>query len=103
MAAFNYMLKYNVSFFETAFMALLITLGIGLLNELVEFAGYKLFGRGEGLFLLGPGDIGDKRFFENLMTDFFQDFYGNIAGIAISSIYWLKYGKRKKENQGKNI
>lgn len=93
LTAFNYMLKFKVSLIETAFFALLITLGTGLSNELVEFAGYKLFGRGEGIFLLGPGDIGAENVFENLMTDFFNDFYGNITGIILSLGYHFKADK----------
>ncbi len=93
LTAFNYMKKFNIPLPETVFMTLLITLGGGLLNELVEFAGYKLFGRGEGLFLLGPGDIGATNEYENLMTDFFNDFYGNVAGILLSLIYHLRVNK----------
>ncbi len=95
MIAFNYALKFRVSIIETALLALMITLGAGLLNELVEFAGYCIFGKGEGLFLLGPGDIGATNAFQNLMTDFSSDFYGNITGIFLS-IIWYKFKVKKR-------
>ncbi|MEA3505897.1 MAG: hypothetical protein U9R36_00140, partial [Elusimicrobiota bacterium] len=88
--AFNYVKKFNQNLAETVFLAMFITLGVGLFNELVEFAGYKLMGKGEGLFLLGPGDIGATNAFENLMTDLFQDFYGNLAGLFLAVVYTLK-------------
>ncbi|MFC2049019.1 hypothetical protein ACFLR5_02230 [Elusimicrobiota bacterium] len=89
--AFNYVQKFRISLMESALLALIITLGIGLSNELIEFAGYSMFGRGEGLFLLGPGDIGSTNAFENLMTDFFSDFYGNLTGIFISLVYHSRF------------
>ncbi len=94
MIAFNYMRKFNLPLFEILVTAFLITLGVGLFNELVEFAGYKLFGRGEGLFLLGPGDIGNTNPYENLMTDFFNNFWGNLAGLFFSTLYFLIRGKK---------
>ena len=85
LVAFNYAAKFDIPLAERLLIALLLALGVGLLNELVEFAGYRLFGRGEGLFLLGPGDIGATDAFENLMTDLLHDFYGNLAGLAIGA------------------
>ncbi|MFW6134241.1 MAG: hypothetical protein ACOC5R_01540 [Elusimicrobiota bacterium] len=96
MVAFNYALKFRISKLEAVFIALFITLGVELFNELVEYAGYRFFGRGEGLFLLGPGDIGATNAFENLMTDFFSDFYGNIAGIVLSVLYHFRCNNKTK-------
>lgn len=95
MMAFNYFRKFNIGYFEIIIFALLITLGMGLFNELMEFAGYKIFGTGEGFFLLGPGDIGNTNAYENLMTDFFNDFYGNLIGLLLVSIYYfVRKGKK---------
>jgi len=97
MVVFNYTGKYRVSLAESVIMAFFIALGAGLLNELIEFAGYKLFGEGEGLFMLGPGDIGATNAFENLMTDFFNDFYGNLSGIIAAVVYRLRKGEKKTQ------
>ena len=95
MMSFNYFKKFHLGYFEIVIFALLITLGIGLFNELLEFAGYKIFGAGEGFFLLGPGDIGNTNAYENLMTDFFNDFYGNLIGLFLASIYYfVRKGKK---------
>ena len=93
MISFNYFTKFKIPYLEILFMALLITLGMGLLNEIIEFIGYKLFGTGEGFFLLGPGDIGDTNAYENLMTDFLNDFLGNLLGLFLISLYYLKRRK----------
>lgn len=86
----SYLWKFKVPLAEKIVLALLLTLGVGLLNELIEFAGYQLFGEGEGLFLLGPGDIGATNAFENLMTDFFHDFYGNLVGVSLATAYFVR-------------
>ena len=88
LVVFHYVLGLDLPLPETLILTLLLALGLGLLNELVEFAGYRLFGRGEGFFLLGPGDIGATDAFENLMTDFFHDLYGNLAGLAAGLVIW---------------
>ncbi len=94
-AAFNYTGKFPSRILERIFIALLITLGFGLLNELIEYAGYAMFGTGEGFFRLGPGDIGATNAYENLMTDFFNDFRGNMAGIAAGAVYALIWKRQK--------
>jgi hypothetical protein len=83
LVAFRYVLRFERSLAETVLVAMLLALGLALANELIEFAGYRLFGRGEGLFLLGPGDIGATDAFENLMTDFFHGFFGAVIGLGI--------------------
>jgi len=95
LAAFGYMRKIKAGIVETAAMAMLLALGLGLLNELVEYAGYRIGGTGDGLFLFGPGDIGAESAFDNLMTDFFHDFYGNAAGIAAGLAWWAAKGRKK--------
>jgi len=92
-ASYHYMRKFRVSVFEAAAVGLLLTMGLGLLNEFVEFAGYRIGGRGEGLFLLGPGDIGAENAFENLMTDFLHDFYGGAVGVSLS-LLWHVFHRR---------
>ena len=96
MFCFQYLRKFRIPLLENALFAVLLALGIGLLNELIEFAGYRLFGEGEGFFLLGPGDIGSTDPYENLMTDFFSDFWGYLIGIAASFVYYAVQKKDKK-------
>ncbi|MCX6559007.1 MAG: hypothetical protein NTZ26_00705 [Candidatus Aminicenantes bacterium] len=101
--AYQYMKKFAVRKAEAALMAMLITLGIGLFNELVEFVGYRIGGRGEGWFLLGEGDIGRESAFDNLMTDFLHDFLGMAAGVA-GAVLWQARTEHKKgtsPNSGK--
>ncbi|MCK5598839.1 hypothetical protein KAI78_04380 [bacterium] len=93
---FQYLRKFRIPLLENALFAVLLTLGIGLLNELIEFAGYRLFGEGEGFFLLGPGDIGSTNPYENLMTDFFSNFWGNLIGIAAALVYYTVRKTDKK-------
>lgn len=93
-AAFGYMRKFKLGLVETTLAAALIALGLGLFNELVEYAGYRIGGTGDGLFLFGPGDVGAESAFDNLMTDFFHDAYGSAAGIA-AGLAWLVSRRRK--------
>lgn len=81
--AIRYMGKFGLGLPERIFAAFLLVLGVGLLNELVEYTGYLIGGQGEGLFLLGPGDIGATNAFENLMTDFLHDALGGVAGLLL--------------------
>jgi hypothetical protein len=96
LAIYNYLLKFKLSVYETIFMTFLITLGLGVLNELIEFGGYVFFKDGEGLFLFGPADAGATNAFENLMTDLSSDFFGNVAGIFISVVYHHKRIRKHK-------
>ncbi len=86
LVAFRYILRLERPVAETAVAAALLALGLALANELIEYAGYRLFGKGEGLFLLGPGDIGATNAFENLMTDFFHGFIGVVVGLGIGIV-----------------
>jgi len=86
--AWRYMGKFDVGGLERFLAAFLLVLGVGLANELVEFIGYRVGGQGEGLFLLGPGDIGATDAFENLMTDFLHDMLGGLAGLAAGWAAW---------------
>ncbi len=101
LAAYRYMCKFEVSVAEAAAMAMLLTMGLGLFNEIVEFAGYRIGGRGEGLFLLGPGDIGAENVFDNLMTDFVHDFVGGAVGVALSAIWHVSHRKKKRPKDGR--
>ncbi|GEM_PF-5974438 len=100
LAAFRYMRKHPAGKAEAAIMALLITLGLGLANELVEFAGYKIGGRGDGWFLMGPGDIGREDAYGNLMTDFANDLGGAAAGVAVSLLALTLREKRSQRLKG---
>jgi uncharacterized membrane protein YjdF len=86
LVAFRYVLRIERSLAETVVVAMLLALGLALANELIEFAGYRLLGQGEGLFLLGPGDIGSTDAFENLMTDFYHGFTGVVIGLGIGIV-----------------
>ncbi|MFO7767699.1 MAG: hypothetical protein R6W82_01905 [bacterium] len=86
--AYRYMGKFETGGLERLVAAFLLVLGVGLTNELVEFVGYRIGGEGEGLFLLGPGDIGATNAFENLMTDFLYDTLGALAGLAAGFAAW---------------
>jgi hypothetical protein len=93
--AYQYMKKFAVRKAEAALMAMLITLGIGLFNEIVEFVGYRIGGRGDGWFLMGAGDIGSESAYGNLMTDFLHDFLGMAAGVA-GAVFWQTRVEHKK-------
>ncbi len=84
LVAYGYVRQFRRSRFETLLVALLLVFGLGLANELIEFAGYRIGGEGEGLFLLGPGDIGATDAFENLMTDFTHDAMGAVVGLLLA-------------------
>lgn len=86
--AYRYMGRFRTGRIERLLAAFLLVLGVGLANELVEFIGYRIGGEGEGLFLLGPGDIGATNAFENLMTDFLHDALGGLAGLAAGWAAW---------------
>ena len=94
--AYQYMKKFGVRKAEAALMAMLITLGIGLFNEIVEFVGYRIGGRGDGWFLMGAGDIGSESAYGNLMTDFLHDFLGMAAGVA-GAVFWQARVEHKKQ------
>jgi uncharacterized membrane protein YjdF len=93
LVAFRYAGKFRLPPVERLLVAFLLVLGIGLTNELIEFAGYRIGGTGEGLFLLGPGDIGATNAFENLMTDFTHDAMGAAVGLALAFL-WEPLSKR---------
>jgi hypothetical protein len=82
LAAFRYTSRLTGRKGEAALLAVLLTLGLGLVNELVEFVGYKAGGRGDGWFLMGAGDVGREDAYNNLMTDFLHDFLGMAAGVS---------------------
>ncbi len=82
LAAYHYTSRLAGRKGEAAILAVLLTLGLGLVNELVEFVGYKAGGKGDGWFLMGAGDIGREDAYSNLMTDFLHDFLGMAAGVS---------------------
>jgi hypothetical protein len=93
LVSYRYASKLPVRRGEAAALAVLVTLGLGLANELVEFAGSKVGGRGDGWFLMGAGDIGREDAYNNLMTDFLHDFLGLAAGVS-AALLWQARGKR---------
>jgi len=95
-AAYRYMRKFDVSKIECAAMGMLITMGLGVFSELIEYAGYRIAGQGEGLFLLGPGDVGAENAFDNLMTDFVHNALGGSIGIGLSVLWDTLRGKGKR-------
>jgi hypothetical protein len=96
LAAYRYTSRLTGRKGEAALLAVLLTLGLGLVNELVEFVGYKAGGRGDGWFLMGAGDIGHEDAYNNLMTDFLHDFLGMAAGVsaAILGRIWRERSRR---------
>jgi hypothetical protein len=97
--AFRYAGKFRLPTVERLLAAFLLVLGLGLANELIEFAGYRIGGTGEGLFLLGPGDIGATNAFENLMTDFTHDALGAAAGLLLAFL-WERFAPRGPSSSG---
>ena len=94
---YNFLALKQLGTMERVAIALLLLLGIDLVHELLEFAGYNLFGQGEGLFLLGPGDIGRTNAYENLMTDFSNEFLGALLGLVAGLVYEYLSGKRRSK------
>lgn len=72
------------------FLTFFVVLGLSALHELAEFGAYRLFGYGEGFFLLGPGDIGASGTYENTMLDVFNNLLGAVAGLVISALRKVK-------------
>jgi VanZ family protein len=58
--------------------------GVGAVNEIAEYTGYRLFGVGDGFFLLGAGD-GDPSLaykFQGSWDDSMKDMIANIVGVC---------------------
>ncbi len=100
LAACRYMRKHAAGRVEAAVAALLIVLGLGLANELVEFAGDRIGGPGDGWFLTGAGDVGREDAYGNLMTDFANDFLGAAAGITVSTWALIPEARRRRRQAG---
>ncbi len=99
LVAFRYAGKFRLPPVERLLVAFLLVLGLGLTNELIEFAGYRIGGTGEGLFLLGPGDIGATNAFENLMTDFTHDAAGAVVGLLLAAA-WERLPQWRRTRSG---
>ena len=99
LVVFRYSGKFRLPPVERLLVAFLLVLGLGLANELIEYAGYRIGGTGEGLFLLGPGDIGATNAFENLMTDFSHDAMGAAAGLLLAAA-WERFPARRRRGSG---
>jgi len=77
---FNYLAakKIKVGAGHLVFFAVLITLGINAFQEVAEFTGNSLLGRGEGVFFYGSGDLGGN--------DTPKDLIANFLGVTLSGI-----------------
>jgi hypothetical protein len=95
LVAFRYAGKLRLPPVERLIVAFLLVLGLALTVELIEFTGYLIGGTGEGLFLLGPGDIGATNAYENLMTDFSHDVMGMTAGLVLA-LLWERFAARRR-------
>ena len=82
---YRYMNKITV-----IFLTIMAVAGLGTLIEITEFAGYKLFGTGEGIFLWGVGDGAEILFgtdipreWINTMWDLINNLIGAITGVLV--------------------
>lgn len=75
-------------------LAVLIVAGIGSLFEIMEFGGYALFGKGEGVFRYGLGDFGE-------LNDTIWDMVNNTLGAIFASLLYV--GKKVKKLKDRNL
>lgn len=75
-------------------IALVTTLGVGI--ELMEFAGFELFGPGEGLFFYGAGDVGKFGSPAEIYVDTMSDIIVNIIAAVIGALTYYFCHLRKK-------
>ncbi|MBW2967561.1 hypothetical protein KY362_03675 [Candidatus Woesearchaeota archaeon] len=81
-------------------MLLLVIAGVaflGVVVELVEFAGYQWLGPGEGILFVGAGDASySKAEYETQYEDTMEDIIVNLLGASIGVVlyYHLKYKKK---------
>ena len=85
---FNYLdfKKTKLTLKNIIIFAALITLGINAIQEVLEFTGNSLLGKGEGVFFYGSGDLGGD--------DTPKDLIANFLGVTLSGIV-MYFGKRK--------
>ena len=102
-AAYRYMRKFDVSKAEAAAVGFLFTMGLGVVNEIIEYVGYRIGGEGEGLFLLGPGDVGAENAFDNLMTDFLHNAFGGVIGVGLSALSDILRGRSGKSREAADL
>ena len=91
---FNYLAHYlkqkkaRIEVGHVVFFAVLITLGINAFQEVAEFTGNSLLGKGDGVFFYGSGDLGGN--------DTPKDLIANFLGVTLSGII-LYFRKRNKK------
>lgn len=94
---YPYLKRAFKSDFTVFFFLLLACLGMGLMNEVLEFVGYKFFGVGHGFMEFGEGDISPNAGpWQNSCTDMLNNiigatvFIGNF--ILAKRYFWRKKG-----------
>jgi uncharacterized membrane protein YjdF len=70
-------------------LIVIFALGIGVMGEIIEWAGYFAFGMGEGFFFYGPGDEGE---WHNAMRDMVFNLLG---GMTMGVVTFLRRAKRR--------
>ena len=89
----NWLLHYKslkYKFGVVCFIAILMTLGISAIHEIIEFLGYFFFGEGEGFLFAGAGDglltsadIGLSGTYHNAMIDLLFNAIGAVVGCIL--------------------
>jgi len=86
--SFNYLSKFKLRLNHALVIALLVTLGINAIQEVVEFTGNTLLGKGDGIFFYGSGDIGG----EDTPKDLIANLLGGTLGLVI--MYFIRNIKK---------
>lgn len=73
-------------------ITVLVALGLGAVEEIIEYVFYSNGFVGEGLFFLGAGDAGPGGEWANLSRDLINDLFGGYFG----SIAWLVRGRARR-------
>ncbi len=72
-------------------IVLLTSLGIGSIIENIEYSGYLIGGKGEGLFLYGDGDF--EMDIDSAWLDSMEDLASNLVGTVLGILFGFLYKK----------
>lgn len=99
---YPYLSRAFKSRFAIFLIILLATLGMGSLNEVVEFLGYGVYGYGEGFLEFGSGDTSPNGSpWQNSSMDMVNNLIGGIVfiGIFVLSKHGSLSGKKGREGR----